>query len=83
MSIPGPYTLSGRLMPNRQYPDRWALTDALLPIVRAELEALVEAGCPEITRGRAVDELLCVSRRPARFVRIFNDTVEPRSARIG
>ena len=33
-SVPGPYTLSGRLIPNAQYPDRWALTEALLPIVR-------------------------------------------------
>ena len=40
-SVPGPYTLSGRLLPNKQYPDRYALTEALLPIVRAELEALV------------------------------------------
>ena len=30
-SVPGPYTLSGRLMPNAQYPDRYALTEALLP----------------------------------------------------
>src|SRR5258708_7917499 len=48
-SVPGPYTLSGRLMPNAQYKDRWALTEALLPIVRTELEALVKAGCREIT----------------------------------
>src|ERR1041384_4266 len=33
-SVPGPYTLSGRLLPNQQYPDRWALAEALLPIVR-------------------------------------------------
>src|SRR5213075_474194 len=32
-SVPGPYTLSGRLLPNQQYPDRYALTEALLPIV--------------------------------------------------
>src|SRR5213594_1972368 len=25
-SVPGPYTLSGRLLPNERYPDRWALT---------------------------------------------------------
>src|SRR5690242_5480277 len=30
-SVPGPYTLSGRLLPNQQYKDRWALTEALLP----------------------------------------------------
>src|SRR5205823_2938810 len=47
-SVPGPYTLSGRLIPNDRYKDRWALTDALLPIVRAELESLVKSGCTEI-----------------------------------
>ena len=40
-SVPGPYTMSGRLLPNAQYPDRWAITEALLPIVRRELKALV------------------------------------------
>ena len=76
-SVPGPYTLSGRLLPGPQYPDRWALTEALLPLVRAELEALVEAGCREIT----VDEpsMSCYAHQhdPKRFVEIFNRTVEP------
>ncbi|HEX6891502.1 MAG TPA: methionine synthase, partial [Chryseolinea sp.] len=48
-SVPGPYTLSGRLLPNSQYPDRYAVTEALLPIIRKELEDLVAAGCKEIT----------------------------------
>src|SRR5688572_21108968 len=48
-SVPGPYTLSGRLVPNKKYPDRWALTEALLPIVQKELLALVDAGCRELT----------------------------------
>jgi 5-methyltetrahydropteroyltriglutamate--homocysteine methyltransferase len=76
-SVPGPYTLSGRLIPNAQYPDRYALTEALLPIVRSELQALVQAGCKEIT----VDEpsMSCYAHRedPKRFVDIFNRTVEP------
>ncbi len=80
-SVPGPYTLSGRLLPNAQYPDRYAVTEALLPIVRRELEALVEAGCGEIT----VDEpsMSCYAYRedPARFVDIFNRTVEPVAGR--
>ena len=75
-SVPGPYTLSGRLLPNKQYPDRWALTEALLPIVRKELEDLVAAGCREIS----VDEpsMSCYAHRedPRRFVDIFNRTVE-------
>src|SRR3954465_2697025 len=47
-SVPGPYTLSGRLVPNVDYPDRWALAEALLPIVRDELTMLADSGCEEI-----------------------------------
>lgn len=76
-SVPGPYTLSGRLIPNAQYPDRYAITEALVPIVRQELEDLVAAGCTELT----VDEpsMSCYAYRedPDRFVDIFNRTVEP------
>jgi len=76
-SVPGPYTLSGRLLPNEQYPDRDALTEGLIPIVRKELLDLVAAGCREIT----VDEpsMSCYAHRedPARFVDIFNRTVAP------
>ena len=32
-SVPGPYTLAGRLLPNRHCPDRWAITEELIPIV--------------------------------------------------
>jgi 5-methyltetrahydropteroyltriglutamate--homocysteine methyltransferase len=75
-SVPGPYTLSGRLVPNERYEDRFAITEALLPIVRTELESLVKAGCREIT----VDEpsMSCYAHRedPRRFVEIFNRTVE-------
>lgn len=75
-SVPGPYTLSGRLLPNEHYKDRWALTEALLPFVRDELIRLVEAGCTEIT----VDEpsMSCYGWREdtKRFVDIFNRTVE-------
>lgn len=76
-SVPGPYTLSGRLLPNAQYPDRFALTAALLPIVSRELEALVAEGCRDI----CVDEpsMSCYGHieDPRRFVAIFNDTVAP------
>jgi 5-methyltetrahydropteroyltriglutamate--homocysteine methyltransferase len=75
-SVPGPYTLSGRLNPNQIYPDRFALTQALVPIVRRELELLVAEGCGEI----CVDEpsMSCYGHRedPRRFVDIFNETVE-------
>ncbi len=76
-SVPGPYTMSGRLIPNDEYPDRYAVTEALVPIIRTELEALVAAGCTEVT----VDEpsMSCYAFRedPKRFVDIFNRTVEP------
>ncbi len=75
MSVPGPYTLSGRLEPCPLYPDRYAIAEALVPVVRAELEALAAAGCMEIT----VDEpsMSCYAWRedPARLVDIFNRTV--------
>ena len=76
-SVPGPYTLSGRLVPNEQYADRFAVTEALLPLVREELDRLREAGCREV----CVDEpsMSCYGFRedPSRFVDIFNRTVEP------
>ena len=76
VSVPGPFTLSGRLIPNETYPDRYALTEALVPIVRRELELLVQAGCREI----CVDEpsMSCYAYRedPRRFVDIFARTVE-------
>jgi 5-methyltetrahydropteroyltriglutamate--homocysteine methyltransferase len=80
-SVPGPYTLSGRLVAGAGYADRWALAEALLPLVQAELKSLVEAGCWEIT----VDEpsMSCYAHRedPARFVDLFNRTIEPVTGR--
>ena len=77
MSVPGPFTMSGRLLPNELYPDRYALTEALLPLIRKELEDLVAAGCEEI----CVDEpsMSCYGYKEdtRRFVDIFNRTVEP------
>lgn len=75
-SVPGPYTLSGRLLPNAQYRDRWALTEALLPLVRRELEALVEAGCQEISVDEPSMSCYAYKEDPKRFVDIFNRTVE-------
>ena len=76
VSVPGPFTLSGRLIPNETYPDRYALTEALVPVVRRELELLVQAGCQEI----CVDEpsMSCYAYRedPRRFSDIFRRTVE-------
>jgi 5-methyltetrahydropteroyltriglutamate--homocysteine methyltransferase len=80
-SVPGPYTLAGRIEPGGGLADRWAVTDALLPIVSAELEALVGAGCELVT----VDEpsMSCYAHRedPERLVAVFNRTVAPIAGR--
>lgn len=76
-SVPGPYTLSGRLLPGERYKDRYEVTEALLPIVSRELEDIVNAGCTEIT----IDEpsMSCYAFREDTkwFVDIFNRTIEP------
>jgi 5-methyltetrahydropteroyltriglutamate--homocysteine methyltransferase len=76
-SIPGPYTLSGRLTTNKRYADRYAVTEALIPIVRKEIEDCIAAGCSELT----IDEpsMSCYAYREdtKRFVDIFNRTVAP------
>jgi 5-methyltetrahydropteroyltriglutamate--homocysteine methyltransferase len=80
-SVPGAYTLAGRVEPSEDYPDRYAVTEALVPIVRDELVRLVEAGCELIT----VDEpsMSCYAYREdtARLVDVFNRTVEPVAGR--
>lgn len=78
ISIPGPYTLSGRMIPDpERYADRWAIAEALLPLVSWELVALIHAGCTEI----CVDEpsMSCYAHKndPAKFVDLFNRTIEP------
>ena len=80
-SLPGPYTLAGRIEPNAEYPDRYAVTEALVPVVRDELVRLVGAGCAVVT----VDEpsMSCYAWREdvERLVDIFNRTVEPVAGR--
>ncbi len=74
-SIPGPYTLSGRLLPNEKYKDRYAITEALLPIIKKELEDLVAAGCTEITVDEPSMSCYAYKEDTQRFVEIFNSTV--------
>ncbi len=80
-SVPGPYTLSGRIHPGGGYESRWDVAEALVPIVREELEQLVQCGCREIT----LDEpsMSCYAHRedPRRFVKIFTETVKPITGR--
>ena len=57
------------------------MTEALLPLVRTEIESLVAAGCREV----CVDEpsMSCYGHRedPARLVEILNRTVGPVAGR--
>ncbi len=76
-SVPGPYTLSGRLLPNKEYKDRYAITEALLPFIQKELEGLVNAGCKEITVDEPSMSCYAYKEDTKRFADIFNRTVEP------
>lgn len=76
-SIPGPYTLSGRMLPNERYKNRYEITEALLPFVRKELEDLVAAGCEEITVDEPSMSCYAYKEDTKRFVDIFNRTVAP------
>lgn len=76
-SVPGPYTLSGRLLPNKKYKDRYEITEALLPIVSNELRALVDAGCKEITVDEPSMSCYAYKEDTKHFVNIFNRTVAP------
>jgi 5-methyltetrahydropteroyltriglutamate--homocysteine methyltransferase len=76
-SVPGPYTLSGRLKSCDPQLTRWDITEALLPLVRRELEELVAAGCQEICVDEPSMSCYAYKEDTARFVDIFNRTVEP------
>jgi 5-methyltetrahydropteroyltriglutamate--homocysteine methyltransferase len=76
-SVPGPYTLSGRIEPGGVYQSRWEITDALIPIVREELQQLVASGCQEITLDEPSMSCYGYREDPWRFVKIFDETVGP------
>lgn len=76
-SVPGPYTMSGRLFPNDRYKDRHDVTEALLPIIRDELVALADAGCEELTVDEPSMSCYAYKEDRRRLVDIFNRTVEP------
>ncbi|GAB2784174.1 methionine synthase [Rhabdobacter roseus] len=77
-SIPGPYTLSGRMIPDgKLYQDRFDVTEALLPFVSRELEALVAAGCTEITVDEPSMSCYAYKEDTRRFVELFNRTIAP------
>jgi 5-methyltetrahydropteroyltriglutamate--homocysteine methyltransferase len=76
-SVPGPYTLSGRLDPNGIYADRFEVTEALIPLIQKELKELVLAGCTEITVDEPSMSCYAYKEDTKKFVEIFNKTVEP------
>ena len=80
-SVPGPYTLSGRINPGGAYKTRWDVTEALVPIVREELEGLVQCGCREITLDEPSTSCYAHREDPRRFVEIFTETVKPIAGR--
>src|SRR5207247_1306037 len=67
-TLPGPYTLSGRLVGE----NRPAVAERLVDIVRREMERLVEAGCDHIQ----LDEpsFACYPEGINDYVRLFNET---------
>ncbi len=75
-SVPGPYTLAWRLIPGGRYKDRWAIAAALMPIVSAELAALVQAGCREIAVDEPSMSVYAHRENTKKFVALFNETVE-------
>ena len=76
VSVPGPFTMGGRLLPNNDYTDRYAITEALLPIIRKELEDLVAAGCQEICVDEPSMSCYGYKENTENFVNIFNRTTE-------
>lgn len=81
MPCPGPFTLAGRIKPGTVYTTRWEVAEALVPIINAELKALVAAGCTFIQ----IDEPSIAVRpdAPHAFVELFNATVAGVNAKIG
>ena len=81
MTLPGPYTLSGRLGhgPGEVYATRVAAAEAFVPILAAELRGLVDAGATIIQ----VDEPSPAIHpdAPADFAALFNAAIEPARGR--
>jgi 5-methyltetrahydropteroyltriglutamate--homocysteine methyltransferase len=82
VTLPGPYTLSGRLTYGRGevYPTRVAAAEAFVPILQAELSRLADAGATIIQ----IDEPSPAIHpdAPADFGTLFNAAVEPVVGRV-
>ncbi len=79
-TVPGPFTLAGRLELNGHYVDRFDAAYALAEIVNAECKALVAAGADFIQ----IDEpsMAVYPDRPRDLVALFNHTVAGVGAKI-
>jgi 5-methyltetrahydropteroyltriglutamate--homocysteine methyltransferase len=82
VTLPGPYTLSGRLRtgPGEVYRERDAAAEAFVPILRAELEGLVEAGATHIQIDDPSPAIH--PEAPSDFPALFNAAVEPIVGRV-
>jgi 5-methyltetrahydropteroyltriglutamate--homocysteine methyltransferase len=83
VTIPGPFTLAGRLVAGSVYPNRVAATEAFIPILAAEVRALVAEGATFIQ----IDEPSPAIHpdAPADFAGLFNPVVDgvPYGVRLG
>jgi 5-methyltetrahydropteroyltriglutamate--homocysteine methyltransferase len=72
--VPGPFTLAGCIQGGEVYQDRREITEALLPIVNAEMKALVAEGATFLQ----LDEpsFACRPDRPEEFLDLIARTVE-------
>jgi 5-methyltetrahydropteroyltriglutamate--homocysteine methyltransferase len=77
VTLPGPYTLSGRLTygPGQVYRERNAAAEAFVPILQAELEGLVAAGADFIQIDEPSPAIH--PEAPADFSALFNAAVAP------
>ncbi|HZU39154.1 MAG TPA: cobalamin-independent methionine synthase II family protein [Gemmataceae bacterium] len=80
MPVPGPYTLAGCLHGGNVYHDRQEIAEALVPIVNAEMRALVSEGVDFIQ----LDEpsFACHPDQPERFLDFIARTVDGVQAKI-
>jgi 5-methyltetrahydropteroyltriglutamate--homocysteine methyltransferase len=82
VTLPGPYTLSGRLRtgPGEVYGSRIAAAEAFVEILQAELRGLADAGATTIQ----VDEPSPAIHpdAPADFAALFNAAIEPVRGRV-
>jgi 5-methyltetrahydropteroyltriglutamate--homocysteine methyltransferase len=80
ITLPGPFTLSGRLMPGQIYKRREDAAWAFVPIVNAELRSLAAAGADFIQIDEPSPAIHPESK--AEFAALFNAAVEGVHARL-